>query len=167
MFEKTAKMTPAILFYVCFLGFLVFGKKVLLFLGHNSDGYGGFRDVLCHVFERFLFSGKKVLLFLGHASVGFGGFRDVLCTFLRVSYFREKGFAIFGTCRKTDTAGGKMFYVPFWGFLIFRKNIFEVWRPFSICLGEGFMEVIHPRTRFHLLRHRLSQNLPMSCDTFQ
>ena len=73
MFEKTAKMTPAILFYVCFLGFLVFGKKVLLFLGHNSDGYGGFRDVLCPFFEDSYFPGKRFCHFWDMPQNRFGG----------------------------------------------------------------------------------------------
>ena len=90
IFEKIAKMAPAILCYVPFLGFLVSGKKVLPFLGHNS--------------------------------AGFGGFCDVLCPFFGVSCFRKKGFAIFGTCCKIDSAGGKMFYVLFLGILILKKK---------------------------------------------
>ena len=73
MFEKTAKMAPAILDYVPFLVFLVSGKKVLPFLGHASAGFGGFHDGLCPFFGDSCFLGKRFCCFWDMPQNRFGG----------------------------------------------------------------------------------------------
>ena len=64
------------------------------------------------LFGGFLFPEKRFWRF-------WGVHRCAACPFLGVSCFRKKGFGVFGGC-----IGGprKNVHVPFWGFLIWKKN---------------------------------------------